>query len=144
MEQITFTLLHVKEIPFKMNLDINEINDDIKKQLGIGFLFVIQYQKNNKASALHAIVRLSLNDSIILEGGATMIFESKVWDDMNHDEGTVQKSNFAKQIVDYALPFINGIMMTRIQNTKLKGLFIPIIDTSELVKNIKVEELPAL
>lgn len=142
MEHKDFTLLHVKEIPFKMNLDVTNMNDDIKKRIGIAFLFVLQYQKGNEASALHAIVRLSLDESVILEGGATFIFKSQTWDEMSHDDETVRKSDFAKEIVDYALPLISGIMLVRVQETILKGMFLPVIDASELVKNIKVEEVP--
>lgn len=142
MEQKDFTLLHVNEIPFKMNLDVTNINDDVKKRLRIAFLFVLQYQKNNEASAMHAVVRLSLDDSIILEGGATFIFKSKTWDEMPHDDESVRKSDFARQVVEYALPFINGVMSARVQDTKLKGLFLPVIDASELVDSIKVEEMP--
>lgn len=141
MEQKDFTLLHVNEIPFKMNLDVTDMNDDIKKRLRIAFLFIFQYQKGNKASAMHAIVRLSLDNSVILEGGATFIFNSKTWDEMLHDDESVKKSNFARQIIEYALPFINGVMSVRVQNTKLKGLFLPVIDASELVENVKVEEV---
>ena len=125
MEQRDFTMLHISEIPFNMNLDVTNINDDLKKRLSIAFLFVLQYQKGNEASALHAVVRLSLDGSIIL-----------------HDDETVRKSDFAKKIIEYALPFINGIMFARVQDTKLKGLFLPVIDASDLVENIKVEEVP--
>lgn len=142
MEQKDFTLLHVNEIPFKMNLDVTNINDDVKKRLRIAFLFVLQYQKNNEASAMHAVVRLSLDDSVILEGGATFIFKSKTWNEMSHDDESVRKSDFARQVVEYALPFINGVMSARVQDTKLKGLFLPVIDASELVDSIKVEEMP--
>ena len=142
MEQRDFTMLHISEIPFNMNLDVTNINDDLKKRLSIAFLFVLQYQKGNEASALHAVVRLSLDDSIILNGGATFIFKSKTWDEMSHDDETVRKSDFAKKIIEYALPFINGIMFARVKDTKLKGLFLPVIDASDLVDNIKVEEVP--
>lgn len=142
MEQKDFTLLYVNEIPFKMNLDVTDMNNDIKKRLSIAFLFVFQYQKGNKASAMHAIVRLSLDNSVVLEGGATFIFNSKTWDEMSHDEESVKKSDFARQMVEYALPFISGVMSVRVQNTKLKGLFLPVISASELVANIKVKEMP--
>lgn len=142
MEQRDFTMLHISEIPFNMNLDVTNINDDLKKRLSIAFLFVLQYQKGNEASALHAVVRLSLDGSIILNGGATFIFKSKTWDEMSHDDETVRKSDFAKKIIEYALPFINGIMFARVQDTKLKGVFLPVIDASDLVENIKVEEVP--
>ena len=33
-------------------------------------------------------------------------------------------------------------MFARVQDTKLKGLFLPVIDASDLVENIKVEEVP--
>lgn len=141
MEQKGFTLLRVNEIPFKMNLDVTDMNDNIKKRLRIAFLFVFQYQKGNEASAMHAIVRLSLDDSVILEGGATFIFKSKTWDEMLHDDESIKKSDFARQMVEYALPFVNGVMSVRVQNTKLKGLFLPVIDASELVTNIRVEEV---
>lgn len=142
MEQRDFTMLHISEIPFNMNLDVTNINDDLKKRLSIAFLFVLQYQKGNEASALHAVVRLSLDGSIILNGGATFIFKSKTWDEMSHDDETVRKSDFAKKIIEYALPFINGIMFARVQDTKLKGFILPVIDASDLVENIKVEEVP--
>lgn len=141
MEQKYFTLLHVNEIPFKMNLDVTDMNDNVKEHLRIAFLFVFQYQKGNKASAMHAIVRLSLDNSVILEGGATFIFKSQIWDEMPHDEESVKKSDFARQMVEYALPFISGVMSVRVQNTKLKGLFLPVISASELVANIKVKEV---
>lgn len=142
MEQKDLTLLHVNEIPFKMNLDVTNMSDDVKKRLCIAFLFVLQYQKDNEAFAMHAVVRLSLDDSVILEGGATFIFKSKTWNEMSHDEESVRQSDLARQIVEYALPFINGVMLVRVQETKLKGLFLPVFDTSELVENIKVEEMP--
>lgn len=142
MEQKYLTLLHVNEIPFKMNLDVTNMSDDVKKRLCIAFLFVLQYQKDNEAFAMHAVVRLSLDDSVILEGGATFIFKSKTWNEMSHDEESVRQSGLARQIVEYALPFINGVMLVRVQETKLKGLFLPVFDTSELVENIKVEEMP--
>ncbi len=142
MEQKDFTLLHVNEIPFRMNLDVTEMSDDVKKRLCIAFLFVLQYQKGNEAFAMHAVVRLSIDDSVILEGGATFIFKSKSWDEMPHDEVAVRKSDLAKQIVEYALPFINGVILVRVKNTKLNGLFLPIIDPTKLTENIKVEEVP--
>ena len=142
MEQKDFTLLRVNEIPFNMNLDVTNMNDDIKKRIGIAFLFILQYQKGNEASALHAVVRLSLDSSVILQGGATFIFMSKTWNEMSHNEESVRKSDFAKKIIEYVLPFINGIMFVRVQDTKLKGLFLPVIDASDLVDNIKVEEVP--
>ena len=40
-----FTLLRINEIPFKMNLDIADLNDDKKKRIGISFLFIFQYSK---------------------------------------------------------------------------------------------------
>lgn len=141
MEQKYFTLLRVDEIPFKMNLDVTDMNDNVKEHLRIAFLFVFQYQKGNKASAMHTIVRLSLDNSVVLEGGATFIFKSQIWDEMSHDEESVKKSDFARQMVEYALPFINGVMSVRVQNTKLKGLFLPVIGASELVANIKVKEV---
>ena len=141
MEPKEFTLLRVNEIPFKMNLDVTDMDDNIKKRLRIAFLFVFQYQKGNKASAMHVIVRLSLDDSVILEGGATLIFKSKTWDEMPHDDESIKKSNFAKQMIEYALPFVNGVMSVRVQNAKLKELFLPVIDASELVTNIRVEEV---
>ncbi len=141
MEQQDFTLLHVSEIPFKMNLDVKEINEEIKKKLGIAFLFVLQYQKGNKASALHSVVRITLDNNVILEGGATLIFDSKKWDEMPHDEKSVRKSDFAKKLVGYALPYISGIMLARTQDTKLKGLFLPAVDPAELVSYIKIEEV---
>ena len=91
---------------------------------------------------MHAVVRLSIDDSVILEGGATFIFKSKTWDEMPHDEVAVRKSDLAKQIVEYALPFINGVILVRVKNTKLNGLFLPIIDPTKLTENIKVEEVP--
>jgi hypothetical protein len=97
MEQQDFTLLHVSEILSKMNLDVKKINEEIKKKLGIAFLFVLQYQKGNKASALHSVVRITLDDNVILEGGATLIFESKKWDEMSHDKESVRKSGLAKR-----------------------------------------------
>ena len=136
-------LLHVNEIPFKLNLDVTDLNEEVKKRSGISFLFVFQYQRKNKASALHSVVRITLDGSSVLEGGATLIFQSEVWDEMSHDEKDVQKSDFAKHMVGYAFPFINGILLARIQDTKLKGLFLPVIDISELVTNIKVEEVPS-
>ena len=137
-----FTLLRINEIPFKMNLDVADLNDDRKKRIGISFLFIFQYQEDNEASAMHAVVHISLDESIILEGGATFIFKSKTWDEMPHDEECVKKSEFAKSVIEYALPFINGVMCTRVRDTKLNGLFLPIIDTSELVANIKIQEVP--
>lgn len=142
MEQKDITLLHVTEIPFKMSLDATDMNDDIKKRIGIAFLFVLQYQKGNEASAMHAVVRLSFDGLVILEGGATFIFKSKTWDEMSHDEESVRKSDFAREMIEYALPFINGVMLVRVQDTKLRGLFLPVIDASELATNIKVEEIP--
>lgn len=136
-----FTLLRINEIPFKMNLDIADLNDDKKKRIGISFLFIFQYQEGNEASAMHAVVRISLDDSIILEGGATFIFKSKIWDEMSHDEESVKKSAFAESVIEYALPFVNGVMCTRVRDTKLNGLFLPIIDASELVANIKIQEI---
>lgn len=141
MEQQDFTLLHVSEIPFKMNLDVKEINEEIKKKLRIAFLFVLQYQKGNKASALHSVVKITLDNNVILEGGATLIFDSKKLDEMPHDEKSVRKSDFAKKLVGYALPYISGIMLARTQDTKLKGLFLPAVDPAELVSYIKVEEV---
>ena len=141
MKQNDFTLLHVNEIPFKMNLDVTEMNDEVKKHLRISFLFVLQYQDGNEASAMHAVVRLLLEDSNVLEGGATLVFKSKTWNEMPHDEESVRKSDFAKKAIGYALPFINGIMFTRTQGTKLEGLFLPVIDASELAENIKVEKI---
>ena len=105
-----FTLLRINEIPFKMNLDIADLNDDKKKRIGISFLFIFQYQEGNEASAMHAVVRISLDDSIILEGGSTFIFKSKIWDEMSHDEESVKKSAFAESVIEYALPFVNGVM----------------------------------
>lgn len=142
MKREDFTLIHINEIPFNMNLDITNINEDIKKRLGIAFLFVLQYQKGNEASALQAIVRVTLEDSTILQGGVTFVFKSKTWDEMSHDNKTVRESIFAKEIIDYALPFINGVMSARLKDTKLEGLFLPIIDSSELAKSISVEEIP--
>ena len=86
-----FTLLRINEIPFKMNLDVADLNDDRKKRIGISFLFIFQYQEDNEASAMHAVVHISLDESIILEGGATFIFKSKTWDEMPHDEECVKK-----------------------------------------------------
>lgn len=142
MEQKKFTLLHVKEIPFNMNLDVANMDDDMRKRLGVSFLFVFQYQKGNGASALHTVIQVSLDDSVILRGGATFIFSSKAWDEMPHDSKTVEKSDFAKEMVEYTLPFVNGIMLVRVQDTALKGLLLPTVDTSELIKDIRVEELP--
>lgn len=136
-----FTLLSINEIPFTMNLNVADLNEDIKKRIRISFLFIFQYQEGNKASAMHAVVRVYLDDSVILEGGATFIFKSNEWDKMPHNEKAVKESNFAKSMIEYALPFINGVMCTRVQNTKLNGLFLPIIDTSELVANIKIQEI---
>lgn len=141
MEQQDFTLLHVSEIPFKMNLDVKEISDEIKKKLRIAFLFVLQYQKGNKTSALHSVVRITLDNNVILAGGATLIFNSKKWDEMPHDKETVRKSDFAKELVGYALPYISGLMFARTQDTKLKELFLPAINPTELVSNIRVEEI---
>lgn len=142
MKQKDITLLHVTEIPFKMSLDATDMSDDVKKRINVAFLFVLQYQKGNGASAMHAVVRLSLDGLVILEGGATFIFKSKTWDEMSHDEESVRKSDFAREMIEYVLPFINGVMLARVQDTKLRGLFLPIIDASELVTNIKVEEIP--
>lgn len=142
MDQRNFTLLHVKEIPFKMNLDATNITDAEKKRLGIGFLFVIQYQKNNEASAIHVVVRLSLDESVILEGGTTFVFKSAIWNEMPHDETSVRNSGFARELIGYVLPFVNGVMTVRLQDTKLHDLILPVIDTSDLVANIKVEEVP--
>lgn len=141
MEQNIFTLLQVNEAPFSVNFAPAEMSDEIKKRLGVRFLFVLQYQNGNEASALHAMVRITLDKDVVLESGATLIFKSKAWDDMKHDEETVRQSDFAKQIVGYALPFISGILSVRVKGTKLNNLFLPAIDTSELVKNIKVEEM---
>ena len=143
MKQNDFTLLHVNEIPFKMNLDVTEMNDEVKKHLRISFLFVLQYQDGNEASAICIVLWCVcfLGDSNVLEGGATLVFKSKTWDEMPHDEESVRQSDFAKKAIGYALPFINGIMFTRTQGTKLEGLFLPVIDASELAENIKVEKI---
>lgn len=141
MEQQDFTLLHVSEIPFNMNLDVKEINEDIKKKLGIAFLFILQYQKGNKASAFHSIVRITLENNVVLQGGATLVFNSRKWDEMPHEEESVRKSDFAKKLIGYALPYVNGVMLVRTQDTKLNGLFLPVIDPAELVPYIKVEEV---
>lgn len=141
MKQNAFTLLQVNESLFNMNFDDNEMNDDMKKRLSVAFLFVLQYQNGNEASALQAVVRIMLDDKVILENGATLIFKSKIWDNMSHDEETVRKSDFAKIIVGYALPFISGMLSIKVQDTKLNGLFLPAINPSELVSNIKVENM---
>lgn len=141
MEQQDFTLLHVSEIPFSMNLDVTEINEDIKKKLKTSFLYVLQYQSDNIASALHSVVRVSLDNRVILQGGTTLVFNSKKWRGMPHDEESVRKSDFAKKLVGYALPFLSGVLFTRTQSTKIKGLFLPAIDPTELVSYIKVEEV---
>lgn len=141
MEQNDFILLQVNESSFSMNFDATEMSDDMKKRLVVAFLFVLQYQDGNEASALQVGVRIILDNDVILENGATLIFKSKTWDNMPHDEETVRKSDFAKQIVGYALPFISGMLSIRVQGTKLSGLFLPAINPSELVKNIKVKEM---
>ncbi len=141
MEQQDFTLLHVSEIPFTMNLEVKEINNDIKKKLKTAFLYVLQYQKGNKASALHSVVRITLDDAVILQGGVTLVFNSKKWDEMSHDEEFVRKSDLAKKLVGYAFSFLSGVMFARTQDTKLKGLFLPALDPAELVSFIKVDEV---
>lgn len=136
-----FTLLHIQEIPFQMNLDVPNITNEIKKRIQIAFLFILQYQKGNEASALHAVVRFTLDGKVILEGGATLIFKSKTWDEISHTEETVKQSAFARNIIAYALPLISGIQLARIKDTKLEGMFLPNIDPANLVKDLHVEEI---
>ena len=71
------TLLHISEIPFKLDLQFNKLTDEMKKRIQVAFLFVLQYQEGNAASALHSVVKFILDEQTILEGGVTLIFQSK-------------------------------------------------------------------
>lgn len=140
MNKHDIELLHIKEITSILNLD-EKIDEDAKNRLKIAFLFVLQYQKGNEASALHSVVRFILDDKTLLEGGASLIFKSKTWDDMNHDEDTVKASDFATQLIGYALPFISGMQFVKTKDTVLNGIFLPMINPAELRDFIRVEEV---
>lgn len=140
MNKCDIELLHVNEITSNLNLD-EKFDDDVKKRLKIAFLFVLQYQKGNEASALHSVVRYILDDKTLLEGGASLIFRSKTWDGMNHDEETVKYSDFATQIIGYALPFVSGMQFVKTKDTALNGIFLPVINPAELRNFIRVEEV---
>lgn len=140
MNKYDIELLHVKEITSSLNLD-EKFDEDAKKRLKIAFLFVLQYQKGNEVSALHSVVRFILDNNTLLEGGVSLIFKSKTWDSMNHDEKTVKTSDFATQLIGYALPFVSGMQFVKTKETVLNGIFLPIIDPAELRDFIRVEEV---
>lgn len=134
-------LLHINEIPFKLDLDVPNLTDELKKRIQVAFLFVLQYQEGNSASALHSVVKFMLDGQAILEGGVTLIFQSKEWEELPHKEEDVKQSSFAKELIAYSYPFMSGIQFSQIKGTKLEGMFLPIIDASELVKDLHVEEV---
>lgn len=134
-------LLHINEIPFKLDLDIPSLTDDLKKRIQVAFLFVLQYQEGNSASALHSVVKFMLDGQTILEGGVTLIFQSKKWEEMPHVEEEVKQSSFARDLIAYSYPFMSGVQFSQIKGTKLDGMFLPMINPDELVKDLHVEEV---
>lgn len=72
---------------------------------------------------------------------ATLVMESKVWESIDHDEESVRKSDFATQLIAYALPFVNGMLYVKTKNTQMDGMFLPIIDPAELRSTLKVENI---
>lgn len=99
------TLLHIREIPFKLDLQFNKLTDEMKKRIQVAFLFVLQYQEGNAASALHSVVKFILDERTILEGGVTLIFQSKEWDNMSHVEDEVKKNFVCKKANIFFLSF---------------------------------------
>lgn len=134
------TLVHVNEISSTLNLDKN-LSEDVKKRMKIAFLFVLQYQDGNPAFALHSVVRVILDDKTLLEGGATLVLESKIWDNMSHEVESVRSSDFATQLIAYALPFVNGMLYVKTKNTPMDGMFLPIINPTELKKTLRIEKV---
>lgn len=135
------TLLHISEIPFKLDLQFNKLTDEMKKRIQVAFLFVLQYQKGNAASALHSVVKFILEEQTILEGGVTLIFQSKEWDNMSHVEDEVKKTSFARKLISFSYPFMGGVQFSQIQNTSLEGMFLPMIDPDKLVQDLHVKEI---
>lgn len=135
------TLLHISEIPFKLDLQFNKLTDEMKKRIQVAFLFVLQYQEGNAASALHSVVKFILDEQTILEGGVTLIFQSKEWDNMSHVEDDVKKTSFARNLISFSYPFMGGVQFSQIQNTSLEGMFLPMIDPDKLVQDLHVKEI---
>lgn len=140
MKTNDITLVHVNEISSTLNLD-KSLSEDVKKRMKIAFLFVLQYQDENPAFALHSVVRVLLDERTLLEGGATLVMESSEWDKMSHDEESIRRSDFASQLIAYALPFVNGMLYVKTKNTPMDGMFLPIIDPAELKNTLRVEKV---
>lgn len=134
-------LLHINEIPFKLDLEVPSLTEELRKRIQVAFLFVLQHQEGNNASALHSVVKFMLDGQTILEGGVTLIFQSKEWEGMSHEEEEIKQSSFARDLIAYSYPFMSGIQFSQIKGTKLEGMFLPMIDPGELVKDLHVEEV---
>lgn len=134
------TLVHVNEISSTLNLD-EKLSQELKSKMKIAFLFVLQHQEGNPAFALHSVIRVLLEDKTLLEGGATLVMESKTWNNMNHDEEYVRNSDFATRLIAYALPFVNGVLYVKTKNTPMDGMFLPMINPEELRNTLRVEKV---
>ena len=137
---MNYSIVQAHELQFNMSLN-DEITAEFKKDIKMAFLFVLQYQKGNDASAIHSVVRFVHKDKVFFEGGVTLVFKSSVWDEMDKSEAFVRKSDFARELIAYSLPYLSGVMLAKTKGTPMESLMLPNIDASELVENIKVEEV---
>lgn len=60
---------------------------------------------------------------------------------MPHVEEEVKQSSFARDLIAYTYPFMSGVQFSQIKGTKLDGMFLPMINPDELVKDLHVEEV---
>lgn len=141
MKENKFELVQVKELPSKINRDIN-IDPEMLKMTQTAYLAVFQYQDGNDSVGLHVQIRyVTPNDNVLLEVGATFIARLADWENTPRDEQSLRANANIVELVGYGLAFVSGMIFRHTSGTILNSVFTPYINPADIMEDLIIEKL---
>ena len=134
-------LVRVNELPSTINREI-PLDEEILKKSKLSYMLILQYQDSTNVVGLHALIKIQTGEGAeILTEGATFIAEISDWGNWGHTKEDLLGKAPVVNLVDYAMAFVCGMIYRHTSGTALNTLNLPLMDTSELLKGLKVEKV---